>query len=100
MQFSFLLQSALVAHNIPQLRKNVFTNTSTRQTGNLSSLPWVHPLQSPLCLLGCRVVLLVLSLLVFQGVRGLHEDLQDPLSQEVPEVQVLLLVPRRIGYRS
>ncbi len=51
------------------------------------SLPWVHLLQSPLCLLDCRVVPLVLALLVFQGVHGLHEDQEDPLSQEVQGVR-------------
>lgn len=39
---------------------------------------------------------MVLSLLVAQGLHGLHGDLEDPLSQEVPEGQVLLLDPDRM----
>lgn len=62
---------------------------------NNISLPLVRPLQSLLCLLGCRAVLLVPALLVFQGVHGLHEDQQDPLSLERQGVRVLQLDPGR-----
>lgn len=78
-------------------KNEIVVSVNVKQATFNSSLPWVHLLQSPLCLLGCQVALMVLSPLVFQGVHGLHADLKDPLSQEVREVQVLLLDPSRRG---
>lgn len=65
-----------------------------------TSSPSGHLLQSPLCLLGCQVVLLALALLVFQVLHGLHEDHEDPLSLEVQGVLVLQPDPGRNSSRE
>lgn len=62
------------------------------------SLPWGHPLQSLLCLLGFLVVLQVHALLVFQGAHDLLSDQEGLLFLELPEAQVLQPDPIKRGF--